>query len=127
MADRVLDSSVILAMLNGEPGADDAANLLPGSLLSTVNLAEVVAKLIEQGVPRELATMTTDTLDCEVMPFDSEMALDAGLLHATTRGRNVSLGDRCCLALAMRTGLPVVTADRAWANLGLDLDIRLLR
>ena len=114
-------------MLNGEPGADDAANLLPGSLLSTVNLAEVVTKLIEQGVPRDLATMTTDTLDCEVMPFDSEMALDAGLLHATTRGRNVSLGDRCCLALAMRTGLPVVTADRAWANLGLDLDIRLLR
>ena len=125
MADRVLDSSVILAMLNGEPGADDAANLLPGSLLSTVNLAEVVTKLIEQGVPRDLATMTTDTLDCEVMPFDSEMALDAGLLHAATR--NVSLGDRCCLALAMRTGLPVVTADRAWANLGLDLDIRLLR
>ncbi|MCE3288636.1 MAG: uncharacterized protein K0R83_648 [Caulobacter sp.] len=127
MADRVLDSSVILAMLNGEPGADDAAALLSGSLLSAVNLAEVVTKLIEQGMPRDRATMTTDTLDCEVMPFDGEMALDAGLLHAATRGRNISLGDRCCLALAMQTGLPVVTADRAWAELGLDLDIRLLR
>jgi PIN domain nuclease of toxin-antitoxin system len=114
-------------MLNGEPGAEAAAAFLPDALLSAVNRAEVVTKLIEQGMPRDRATIIIETLDCEIAPFDSEMALEAGLLHAATRGRNISLGDRCCLALGMQTGLPVVTADRAWANLGLDLEIRLLR
>jgi len=38
-----------------------------------------------------------------------------------------SLADRACLALAMERRLPVVTADRAWSGLGLDLDIQVIR
>lgn len=127
MAEWVLDSSVVLAMLNGEPGAEAAAALLPDALLSAVNLAEVATKLTERGMPAGQAIVTLETLNCEIAFLDSGVALAAGLLHAATRGRNISLGDRCCLALGMQTGLPVVTADRAWAELGLDLDIRLLR
>jgi PIN domain nuclease of toxin-antitoxin system len=37
---------------------------------------------------------------------------------------SLSLGDRCCLALALRLGVPAVTGDRSW--LGLQ-EIRLIR
>jgi PIN domain nuclease of toxin-antitoxin system len=37
------------------------------------------------------------------------------------------LGDRTCLALAEHLRLPVLTADRAWATLGLSLDIHAIR
>ncbi len=38
------------------------------------------------------------------------------------------LGDRCCLALALRDASgSVLTADRFWANLELLLYVRLLR
>jgi ribonuclease VapC len=38
-----------------------------------------------------------------------------------TRWRlGLSLGGRCCLALGARLALPTVTADTAWAGLGLD-------
>jgi ribonuclease VapC len=46
-------------------------------------------------------------------------------------GRNptaVSLGDRACLALALRLGLPALTADRRWLDLeGVDADVRAIR
>jgi PIN domain nuclease of toxin-antitoxin system len=37
------------------------------------------------------------------------------------------LGDQFCLALAMETELPVLTGEKRWAELGLDIDVRLIR
>ncbi len=44
-----------------------------------------------------------------------------------SRPRGLSLGDRICLALAEREGLPVYTADPHWADLPLGIDIRVIR
>jgi ribonuclease VapC len=43
------------------------------------------------------------------------------------RHYGLSLGDRACLALAMELKLPVVTADRAWIDLDLGIDICVIR
>jgi ribonuclease VapC len=52
----------------------------------------------------------------------------AGALRQVDGGRLLSLGDRCCLALALRSDPPeVLTGDRAWAELDLPLDVELLR
>jgi len=46
----VLDASALLAVLNGEPGADTLTpELLNGATRSTVNLAEVQNKLVHRG------------------------------------------------------------------------------
>jgi PIN domain nuclease of toxin-antitoxin system len=37
------------------------------------------------------------------------------------------LGDRACLALALRLGLPVMTADRIWGKVTLGVDVQLIR
>ena len=47
MNKSVLDASALLALLNHEAGADQVAAVIPRAALSAVNLAEVVAKLIE--------------------------------------------------------------------------------
>ncbi len=51
MSDAVLDASAVLALLLAEPGADQVAATLPGALLSAVNLAEIITKLCERGMP----------------------------------------------------------------------------
>jgi PIN domain nuclease of toxin-antitoxin system len=38
----------------------------------------------------------------------------------------LSFRDRECLALGWQRGATVYTADRAWAALGLDIDVRLI-
>ncbi len=48
-------------------------------------------------------------------------------LRSATRAHGLSLGDRACLALARSAGLPVLTADREWRGVGLDMEIELIR
>ena len=114
----VIDASALLALLQGEPGADVVAGLLIRGVMSAVNLSEVVAKLTEHGMPAEAARTALDGLPIDVHPFDREAAHSAGELRSVTRSAGLSLGDRACLALAMRLGVTAVTADRAWASLG---------
>jgi ribonuclease VapC len=127
MADVILDSSAVLAFLNHEAGRDRVADALAVSLVSAVNHAEVLEKLVERGRSIEDAVMVTDTLTYEIANVDVLQAFRAAALRAPTRHRGISLGDRFCLALAQEMGLPVLTADRAWQDLGLDVEITLIR
>ncbi|MGD9882202.1 MAG: type II toxin-antitoxin system VapC family toxin [Reyranella sp.] len=126
MSDVVLDSSAVLALLADEPGTEVVEAALPGALLSTVNLAEIVAKLCERGMPAEEATSLIHSIGVEVAEFDADQATRSGGLRLSTRSAGLSLGDRACVALAQVRQLPVLTADTAWAQLG-NLDVRLIR
>jgi hypothetical protein len=54
MNQTVLDATAVLALLNDEPGARTVASLLSQAVINTVNLAEVVGKLAEAGMPKGL-------------------------------------------------------------------------
>lgn len=113
----VLDASAVLALMNGEPGQDAVAAVLPGALLSAVNLAEVVSKLAERGMPAAQAHADALALGVGVVAFDGGLALDAGPLRPLTRTAGLSLGDRCCLALARSHRAAVLTTDVRWEGM----------
>lgn len=113
----VLDASALLALLQGEPGANVVADLLARSVISAVNLLEVMTKLIDRGMPGEAARAALDGLPIDVHPFDRDATYAAGELRRGTRSAGLSLGDRACPALANQFGVAAVTADRAWASL----------
>jgi len=116
MSPAVLDASALLAVFLEEDGFRRVEATLPGALISAVNLAEVVAKLGERGVPAEEAESVVASFAPRVVPFDEAQAVVAGSLRAKTRAAGLSLGDRCCLALALSAGGHVLTADRAWTR-----------
>ncbi len=123
----ILDSSAILAMMLGEPGGESLVPMIKGSGMCTVNMSEVVAKLCEQGENVEFAREQITSLSIFFFDFDQELAILAGMLRPYSKHLGLSLGDRACLALGMREKAVVVTADRAWQELELDLEIELIR
>ena len=119
----VLDASVVLAVINAEPGAEAAIAYLAEAVISAVNLSEVVAKLAERGMPAEAIAATLDDLDLDVQPLSRDLAIEAGLMRPTTRTHGLSLGDRACLALAHSLGETAVTMDRAWQTLDVGVSV----
>jgi len=127
MIEFVLDASGLLAVFNGEAGAERVIELLPVSTISAVNLAEVVAKLQERGMPDDRIRATIESLELKVDPFDDMLAIETGLLRAATRAAGLSIGDRACLALAKQHDVPALTADRAWQKIDFDVRVELVR
>lgn len=129
MNERVLDTSAVLALLNQESGAETVAEALEreACLMSAVNVAETVARLVERGVPEAAAVTILLGLKLSTVDFGFATACRAGALRPATRALGLSLGDRACLALALERGCPAMTADRAWAGLDLGLDIHVIR
>lgn len=125
MSSIVLDASALLAILNQESRATQWEDAVPDAALSAVNLSEVVARLADVGMSERQIRDSLD-LGMTVVPFDAVLAHAAGLLWPKTRALGLSLGDRACLALAMHMGLPAVTTDRVWGQLGLPIDVRVM-
>jgi PIN domain nuclease of toxin-antitoxin system len=123
----VLDSSAILAIVFGEPGEERAGTLIINGLVSAINLSEAAAKMNERGFEDSQTRLLLGALGFEIADFGAEDAFDAGRLRAATREAGLSFGDRACLALALREGLPVATADRAWQGLDLGVDVEVIR
>ena len=127
MASAVLDASAILAVLNNEAGADIVASVLEDSIVSAVNYAEVVSKLVERGASVETVRTALTSIDVRVIDFDMALAQRTGALRAETRRLGFSLADRACLALAEREGAPAYTSDRAWIDAVTGIDVRAIR
>lgn len=128
MSNSVVDSSAVLILVQDEPGAAEAASVVAaGALISSVNFSEVVAKLADWGITEREIRARLARLVLQIVDFDADQALRAGMLRQVTRAAGLSLGDRACLALAQGRDLPVVTADRSWRSLNIGVEIRLLR
>lgn len=123
----VLDASALLALVNGETGAEMVESLLEEAAMSSVNLSEVAGKLVDRGLPSADVRRSLESLQLDVHTFDAEQAFLTGELRAAVP-RDFALGDRACLALAATLQARAVTADRQWAALRLPgVDIAVIR
>lgn len=120
MIKNILDASAVLAVLNGEPGEKKVIPILAESAISAVNLTEVAAKLLDAGMDEAGARLAVSVLGIgEIVDFTEELAWEAARLRPLTKQYGLSLGDRACLALAIKLKIPAVTADKEWSKLKL--------
>jgi PIN domain nuclease of toxin-antitoxin system len=126
----VLDSSAVIALLRNEAGGDLVKPELATGVMSSVNYAETLARFERDraGLGLSMAVQLRGAVR-EIVPFDTSLAERAAGLVSHTIQLGLSLGDRCCLALAMQRECAVLTADRTWLKLRLPspLEIRSIR
>jgi ribonuclease VapC len=125
----VLDTSAFLALVHREAGHEQVVECLSDNegVMSSVNLAEVLSKQTEFGIPPREALSLFHLTGIRIIDFGSVEALQTGLLRPITKILGLSLGDRACLALGLILSCPVLTADRAWEQLDIQVQIQLIR
>lgn len=123
----VLDASALLAFLHSEPGAEIVEEAVEGAAISTVNWAEAYQRWLAHGVDVTDLRADLEALGLQIVPFIIDDAEQAAELWSLTRQHGLSLGDRACLGLALRLGLPALTADRAWLDISSGVDVQAIR
>ena len=133
----VLDAYAIVALLLGEPAAEEVATLLerPGepASASVINLAEVVDVLVRMnGRPIEAVVEKLDWLTAgglHSVEVDEGLALAAGRIraeHYNRVDRPLSLADCVALATAIALNEPLATADPPLAAAARDLGCKIV-
>ena len=102
---------------------------LGDAAISAVNLAEVTSQYALRGSAAEEIREMMSQFSAYIVPFDEELALAAGALTPVTKPAGLSLGDRACLALALRLGAKALTGDRAWVRVAdaVGVEVELIR
>lgn len=113
----VLDSSAVLAVLQSEPGGEKVVPKFADSIISAINVAEILTKLSEKKVDLQAALHYFLKVGLDIAEFDVAQGLETAALRPLTKHLGLSLGDRACLSLAIREQAIALTADRNWKDL----------
>lgn len=115
---KVLDSSAVLAWLQREPGSTAVQRQLQDGVVTAANWAEILQKTRQHGADPHEVGLLLRSLGLEI----EEVIRTDGERAAALWKRRVplSLGDRLCIAVAIRLQLPVVTTDRLWGKASIE-------
>ncbi|CAN5888514.1 hypothetical protein BH23ACT11_BH23ACT11_16100 [soil metagenome] len=126
--DYLLDATALLAWLNEEPGGHEVEAILDRTGISTVNLSETLQKSLSRGVDVLGLRSDLEAVGISPVPFEADDAESAAALWLQTRDLGLLIGDRTCLATALKLELPAVTADKVWAKIVVPgLDVMVIR
>lgn len=126
MSKVVFDASALIALFSKEDGYQLIKKHMKDGIISSVNIAEVYKYCIEvQSLTEDEAKTLIKLSDIKIIDFCQEQALISAKIINKTKAYGISsLGDRACIALAMLKNYPILTCNKIWQKL--DLDIRFI-
>jgi ribonuclease VapC len=116
----VVDASAVVAVIREERGALFISKQINKAVISTVNLQEVVKILLTHKFPMNILQDMIEALQLDIRPHTVEDAYAAATLFQATKVYGCGLGDRTCMALAIKQKVPVITTDQSWAKLDIE-------
>lgn len=123
----VLDASAVLAFLKRERGWDVVERLLPGAVMSVVNLAEVLAKAVDAGRDADLVKSDIEAQGVSYVEATARQAVRVAVLQPYARAHDLSYADRFAVALAEEVGGDLITGDAELARLPCGATIAMFR
>ncbi|MFY9589513.1 type II toxin-antitoxin system VapC family toxin [Rickettsia endosymbiont of Halotydeus destructor] len=124
----IFDASTLLALIKNEPVKVNLEEFLGNVIMSTVNVSEVAAILLQSDMSEQECKDSIEPFINSIISFDQEQSFLTASLKKTTKHKGLSLGDRACIALGMKLNLPIYTGDKAWNDLKIiNINIILIR
>jgi PIN domain nuclease of toxin-antitoxin system len=129
MTDKIVfDSSALIMLFAKEPGYEIIRQHMKYAVISSVNIAEVYKYCIEvQQLSEEDCRHLIKLSGIKIIDFCEEQALITARIINHTRQYGLSLGDRSCIALAMFKNCSILTCDKIWQKVDLDVNFIMAR
>jgi len=111
-----------------EPGYESVRQNLKHAIISSVNIAEVYKYCIAvQNLTEDDCRNLIKLSGIKIIDFCEEQALITAKIIKQTKEYGLSLGDKGCIALAMFKNYPVLTCDKIWQKVDLDVEFVMAR
>jgi len=124
----VFDSSALIMLFAKEPGYESVKHNLKYAIISSVNIAEVYKYCIEvQNLAEDDCRCLIKLSGIKIIDFCEEQALISARIIKKTKQHGLSLGDRGCIALAMFKNHSILTCDKIWQKVDLDVEFIMAR
>lgn len=129
MANKIVfDSSALIMLFAKELGYESVRQNLKYAIISSVNIAQVYKYCIEvQNLTEEDCRNLIKLSGIKIIDFCEEQALITAKMIKQTKQYGLSLGDRACIALAMYKNHPILTCDKIWQKVELDVEFIMAR
>ncbi len=129
MANKIVfDSSALIMLFAKEKGYEIIKQRMKNAIISSVNIAEVYKYCIEvQNLSEEDCRSLIKLSGIKIIEFCEEQALITAKIIKRTKHYGLSLGDRACIALAMLNNHPILTCDKIWQKVDIDIEFIMAR
>lgn len=129
MANKIVfDSSALIMLFAKESGYKSVRQNLKHAIISSINIAEVYKYCIEvQNLTEDDCRNLIKLSGIKIINFCEEQALITAKIIKKTKQYGLSLGDRGCIALAMFKNYPILTCDKIWQKVDLDIEFIMAR
>jgi PIN domain nuclease of toxin-antitoxin system len=124
----VFDSSVLIMLFAKEPGYETVRGHMRNAIISTINIAEVYKYCIEvQNLSEDDCRNLIKLCGIKIIDFCEQQALISAKIIKNTKQYGLSLGDRGCIALATLKDCSILTCDKIWQKVDLNIEFIMAR
>lgn len=124
----VLDSSALITLFAKETGYQYVKQHMKYAIISSINIAEVYKYCIEtQNLTEDDCRNLIKLSGIKIIDFCEEQALISATIIKKTKQYGLSLGDRGCIALAMLKNCSILTCDKIWQKVDLNVEFIMAR
>ena len=129
MADKIVfDSSALIMLFAKEPGYEFVRHNMKHAIISSINIAEVYKYCMEvKNLTEDDCKALIELSGIKIIDFCEQQALITARIVKETKQYGLSLGDRGCIALAILKGCSVLTCDKIWQKVELDVQFIMAR
>ncbi len=124
----IFDASAVIALLAKERGYEVIKRHLRNAIISSVNISEVYKYCIDkQNLTADECRKIMGISGIKIIDFDERQALIAADIYPKAKEFELSLGDRACISLAITMNSPILTCDKIWEKVNLDVKFIMVR